>query len=297
MTNKKTIYVPGYASGIGGADPGSADGPLLLQKSLHFLALADAGVDIHWEAMIKPERHDHSSKLTLVARQSHQLAVITSRLSREKKFFIVLGGDHTSAIGTWSGAAYANKSNGSLGLIWIDAHMDSHTPQTSLTGNLHGMPLACLLGHGDISLTKILDDLPKFRPEHVCLIGTRSYEQGEADLLKKLNIKIFFMDEIKQRGLPAVFADAVKRVTTGTVGYGVSLDIDAIDPVDAPGTGVPEPDGIPAEELCQVLTTLVEDTRLVGAEIVEFDPHHDIHQRTEKLIPELMRAMICGKNN
>jgi len=186
------------------------------------------------------------------------------------------------------------QQEGSLGFIWIDAHMDSHTPQTTLTGNIHGMPLACLLGFGEQGLINLATPTPKFNPKHICLVGIRSFEPEEEALLKRLNVRIIYMAEVRQRGLADVMAEAIKIATTGTVGYGLSIDIDSIDPADAPGTDVVEPGGLAGEELCQAVQVFAHDKRLIGAEIAEFDPHRDKDQKTEKLIARLVSAITLG---
>ena len=287
---KKSIYLIGYASGVAGAHAGSSEGPLLLQQSPYLLACQKKGLDLHWYAIIKPSLQ--AAKVQSVAEATELLAQSVAEQVEARQFFTVLGGDHSSAIGTWSGA---HSIQSPLGLIWIDAHMDSHTPKTSLSGNIHGMPLACLLGFGDPALINIMSSGPQFKPENICLIGVRSYEEGEAALLKKLKVRIFLMEEIRERGIKTVMQEAIEIVTKNTKGFGVSLDIDSIDPLDAPATGVPEPDGIPAKELLSALKLLSKEKHFIGAEIVEFDPSRDKNQMTEKLIPQLLMAMTLGK--
>jgi len=244
-------------------------------------------VPLQWQAMLKPQAN--LPKLAAISEECKKLATHVSELVAKNQFFTVLGGDHSCAIGTWSGVHAALKNN--VGLIWFDAHMDSHTPETTLTGNIHGMPLACLLGHGELLLTNILTTGPQIRPEHVCLIGIRSFEQGEADLLKQLNVRIFFIDEVKERGLAAVMQDALAIVTKDTAGFGISLDLDSVDPEDAPGTGTPELNGISGKELCQALQRLSQHPKLLGLEIAEFDPHRDKNHVTEKLIVNLLSSI------
>lgn len=293
---QKKVYLIGSANGFAAADAGCGDGPAVLQKSPYLAALSQQGVDLHWQTIIKPDEADTAlPAVDRVAKHCRQLAEAVAKVTAEKNFFTVLGGDHSCAIGTWSGAHSVISKQGDLGLIWIDAHMDSHTFETTTTGNIHGMPLASLLGFGVPQLTQILDKNPKFKPENISLIGVRSYESGEAELLKKLNVRIFFMDEVKQRGLEEVMAEAIAIATKKTVRYGVTLDIDSMDPHDAPGTGVAEPNGLSSKELLHALKQISGDERLLGIEIVEFDPHRDINQRTEKLVPELLAAMLGDK--
>jgi len=291
MVNNKPLYLLGYASGIAGAEPGSAEGPIIIQNSPYLSTLLEQGIALQWEKMLQP-KPSNAGILSEVTELCRQLAQSTAKLTTAKQSFVVLGGDHTSAIGTWSGVAHAKRKEGSLGLIWIDAHMDSHTPETTLSGNLHGMPVACLLGYGEGALTKLCDDLPKLQPENICLIGIRSYEQGEVNLLKKLNVKIFYMDEVKQRGITAVLQEAREIVSRNTTGYGISIDIDSMDPHDAPGTGVAEPDGIVANDLCAALTRYAQDPYLIGLEIAEFDPRRDHEHMTEKLVIKLIATVF-----
>lgn len=294
MSISKTIHLLGYASGLAGADQGSADGPLVMRQSPY---LADLGkkINLKWIEMLQLNQAESASKLAAVAEMCQRLAKQTQQLVTNKQFFTVLGGDHTSAIGTWSGVHQAIKPRGDLGLIWIDAHMDSHTPYTSLTGNIHGMPVACLLGYGMPSLVNILANAPKIKPEHLCLIGVRSFERGEAAFLKELNVRIFFMEEVKERGLNAVMKEALQIVKRGTAGFGISVDIDSMDPQDAPGTGVREPNGLAARDLCEALQMLADEPNLLGAEIVEFDPHKDKNHKTEKLVSQLLGSLSLGK--
>lgn len=293
-SNNKSVYLVGYASGRAASDAGCSQGPLVLEKSPHMSALSSQGLSMQWVNMIEAS-HYQSEKSTLnaVAEQCKDLATSVRELAHNQQAFTVIGGDHSSAIGTWSGVASAYEDKGSIGLIWVDAHMDSHTQATSETGNIHGMPLACLLGHGYSDLTHICSEKPKLKPEHLCLIGIRSFESGEAALLKDLNVRIFFIDEVKERGLQSVMEEALAIVTKGTVGYGVSIDLDSIDPSEAPGTGVAEANGLSAKNLCDAIrNTIAGDQRLIGTEIVEFDPHLDKDQATEKLVPALISSLF-----
>lgn len=284
----RPIHLISYAVGIAGADPASAEGPLLMQRSPFLTSLSN----LHWDLTLHPETE--SPKKAIVLKACEALAQKTCSLTKSNDFFIVLGGDHSCAIGTWSGVAKAKAPN-HIGLIWIDAHMDSHTPNTSVTGNIHGMPLAALLGYGDESFTHLLSAGPKLLPENICLIGVRSYERGEAELLKSLNVRIFYMDEIEQRGFTAVFQEAVAIVSRNTTGFGISFDLDSIDPSQAPGTGVAEPNGLAAESVCVAFGKITSHSNLLGVEIVEFDPKRDKNQLTEKLIAKLISALSTGK--
>jgi len=289
----KAVHFLGSASGIAAGRPGCGDGPLVLQQSPFLANLADYGIQAEWNAMLKT--NGASSPLDAVTKINQELAENITKSIKRNNFFTVLGGDHSCAIGTWSGASSYFKDKGSVGLIWIDAHMDSHTPETSPSGNIHGMPLAVLLGYGNPALTSIAGDWPKLNPKQVCLIGIRSFEEGEAAFLKKLNVRIYFMEEVRERGLDIIMKEAVAIASHGSVGYGVTIDMDSIDPKEAPGTGTREPNGLSAQALCKALCLLADDERFIGAEIVEFDPHRDEEHKTEKCIAQLIAALTVGK--
>lgn len=289
MTSIKNYAVLGVASGIAATDTGCADGPSALQNSIHLQSLIQTGINLQWQSLHYPDLS--LSKIATIAKLNIELANQVSACVSAQNPFIVFGGDHSCAIGTWSGASHALKSQGQLGLIWIDAHMDSHTPQTTESGAIHGMPVAVLLGYGDAEFTNILNTDPKVLPENIVLIGVRSFEAGEAELIKKLNIRVYFMDEIEKRGLNNVWREALEIVTKNTVAYGVTIDLDALDPKQIPGVGSPEPGGINLLELTQALKLCQNDSRLIGFEITEFNPHHDKQQLTEHGIVKMIKAL------
>jgi len=287
----KTISFLGYASGIAAGDARCADGPLVLQKSPLLAELKQAGISADWQAMLAPQ---YAEALPAVTDLCEKLAHHTYELTKQKQPFTVMGGDHSCAIGTWSGVVAAVE--GPIGLIWVDAHMDSHTPQTSDSGNIHGMPVACLLGYGEKQLTQILKQQPKLQPQYLSLIGIRSYEPGEEELIKRLGVRVYRMPEIQERGMDAIMQEAHARATTGTVGYGVSIDLDGIDPADAPGVGTPAPEGIKGSDLCRALQSTVQgDAKLIGAEIVEYNPFFDKDSRTQQTIQQLILAIFGAR--
>lgn len=285
----KKLSLIGCQSGVAGKDALCAEGPKVIQGSSILAGLIQQGLNVEWDGMVVSDvSQSYASKADAVASLCTDLAKIVSSVAKQHKRFCVIAGDHSSAIGTWSGAYDAVHGQGDLGLIWIDAHMDAHTPETSLSQNIHGMPLASLLGFGYSQLTSILNSSPKLKPENICLVGVRSFEEGEANLLKRLGVKIFFMDEIVERGVGVVMREAIQHVKRHTVKFGVTLDMDAIDPLEAPGVDVPEANGIHFNELRQAFQDMLLDSQLIGCEIVEFDPHLDQGQQTEKLVISLI---------
>lgn len=290
---KTSLSLIGYASGIAANDIGCGEGPLQLQNHALEQQLSEQQLTSHWQAMLVPRSGNKNDKMQRIVDLNTELAGITFDLTQQNKRFSVLGGDHSCAIGTWSGVAAAlAQQKGELGLIWIDAHMDSHTFETTFTGNIHGMPLAALLGYGDTSLTHILMPRPKIDPKRLVLIGIRSFEAEEEKLLQRLGVRIYNMEVIAQQGLDTVISEAIALVKENSLGFGVSLDLDGIDPFDAPGVGVPEANGISGEHLCRVLTQLRQETSLIGVEVVEYNPYHDKNHKTERLIKEILLSIF-----
>lgn len=285
----------GVASGMGAPDRRCGDGPPGLIADGLLERLAARGADVIFQGMLHPH---YPGVYRAIGDLSARIAHEVKEVMKVGRFPVVLGGDHSCAIGTWSGVSSALAARGPLGLVWIDAHMDSHTPATSATGNPHGMPLASLLGYGDrklaaeVASTVIEGHLD---PRHLSVVGIRSYEPEEAELLARLGVRIFDQKRIDTQGIEAVLAEAVAIARAGTAGYGISLDLDAVDPSDAPGVGTPEPGGIPARPLLAALEARCGDARLAALEIVEYNPHRDIEHRTARLIEELIATVVTPR--
>lgn len=269
------IELIGVRSGLGGRDPGAAGAVDTLRSAGLAERLQAGGLEARWSTTLQPLRRHASDPAAAMARLAPQLAKAVHDTIRRGAFPLVIGGDHSCAVGTWSGVAAANRARGTLGLLWVDAHLDSHTPETSHTGLIYGMPLAALLGHGDAAFTECHVPGPKVAPEHVCVIGARSYEPEERALLRRLGVRVIGMDEIGRRGFAATLAEALGIVRAAPAGYGITLDLDVIDPRDAPGVGTPAPGGVRASELVEALTEPAADERLRGLEIAEFNPRRD----------------------
>jgi len=284
------IEIIGAASGHGAPDPRCADAPAALRAAGLLPRLRAAGISATWPATVRPSPANSRLPLMAVAQVCRDLARHAEAVVARGSMPLVLGGDHSCAIGTWKGIAQAMP--GPLGLIWIDAHMDAHTPQTTESGRLHGMPLAALLGHGDETLTGIASGA-RLDPRHVCLIGVRSFEAGEAALLRRLGVRIFPMREAKQRGFDAALREAREIACAGTAGYGISVDLDAIDPVEAPGVGSPVRGGLGAKDVVSALANHAGDAGLRGLEIVEYNPHLDRDAQTIALVPAIAEALLA----
>ncbi|HWR78386.1 MAG TPA: arginase [Thiobacillus sp.] len=293
-SSPRSIIVIGAASGAGAPDPACAEGPAALRR---YHVFHDTPLQhVEWDAILRVPHEAQDSPLHAVAELGARLAAEVEAVLHAGNFPLVVGGDHSCAIGTWSGVHRALAAKGPLGLIWIDAHMDSHTFATTPSGQIHGMPLACLLGHGEAALTAIDGPEAKLRPEHVCLIGVRSYEAGEAALLHRLGVRVFDMDEVRRRGLAAVFEEALAIVRHATAGFGVSVDLDALDPEEEPGLGTPVPGGLHRAELAAALSRLRGDPAFVAMEIVEYNPRRDRGHATADAAGALVGAITPLKS-
>jgi arginase len=207
-------------------------------------------------------------------------------------FPVILGGDHSIAIGSWSGIISALNAQKDFGLIWFDAHLDAHTYETSHSKAFHGMPVARLLGFGEEELVKLHNFKPKLNPKHLVYIGARSFEPEEHEFLKQLGVKIFYMSEIKKLGINQVFKEALEIVTKAKKGFGLSIDLDGFDPMDAPGTGSTVSDGIFFSDFIKHFNLISKHSNLKALEIVEFNPELDIEDKTTKLIIALLENLI-----
>jgi len=202
---------------------------------------------------------------------------------------LVLGGDHSIAAGTVSGVAdFYRSREQKIGLIWIDAHSDINTPETSPSGNVHGMPMAALLGLGPDSLAGIFGYSPKISAENSVLIGIRSVDAAERENIRRAGVgRVFTMREIDERGMRAVMEEALRVAGQDTAGYHVSLDMDWIDPEDAPGVGTPLRGGSTYREAHLAMEILADHGRMLSFEMVEVNPILDEHNRTAELAVEL----------
>jgi arginase len=288
--NRGVVRIIGVASGFGAQDPGCGKGPWAIKHS-HLMERLEE--DLEWSDLIYPK--DGLDKWARLADLAHRVGDEVDRALAAGDFPVVIGGDHSCALGTWSGVRRHLADRGALGLLWIDAHMDSHIPDTSASHALHGMPLAALLGLGQHSLIALVGRPPVLRPAQVCLLGVRSYEEEESALLDRLGVRVIREEEVTERGLPDAMSEAVARVANGTAGFGISLDLDALDPSEVPGVGSPEPAGLAARDLLKVLTPLLADPRLLALEIAEYNPEHDRHQVTLMFVVELLERLVKGR--
>lgn len=209
---------------------------------------------------------------------------------------IVLGGDHSIAIGTVSGlASYHRRRDQRVGVIWFDAHGDMNTPETSPSGNIHGMPFAAILGHGDEALTGIGGFSPKVSPEDSVLIGARSVDAAEAIAIRASGIRVVTMRELDERGMSAVMDEAMWLASRRTAGFHVTMDMDFVDPAFAPGVGTPVPGGPTYRESHLAMEKIADSGKMLSFELTEVNPVLDISNRTAELGVELILSAFGKK--
>ena len=291
------IALIGAASGWGAGFRHTEQGP----PALRALGLADwlraQGLDAQWRSMVRAEKRWRDNPQVrapetfgLVARHGAALADEVSRAIAARRFPVVIGGDHAVAMGSWGGVARGHGFQ-PLGLVWLDAHLDAHTMETTLSMNAHGMGAAALLGYGYQPFLDICGGVLK--PEHICYVGVRSYEEGEMALLRRLGVRIILMEEVKARGMESAIAEALAIATRGTAGFGITIDLDGFDPIDAPGIGLKEPDGLRAEATLRALAPLARHPALRALEIVEYIPEFDEDHRTARLVRDLIVRLLA----
>jgi arginase len=238
------------------------------------------------------DKESNLRNLDLVAEKSTLLAEKVDEVIQSGSFPLVLGGDHSIAIGTLAGVS---KHYQNLGVIWYDAHGDLNTADTSPSGNIHGMPLAASLGIGHRSLTDIAGYAPKVKPENVVIIGARSLDEGEKILIKEKGIKVYTMHEIDRLGMAKVMEETITYLKGRTDGVHLSLDLDGLDPNDAPGVGTPVMGGISYRESHLAMEMLEEAQIITSAEFVEVNPILDEKNKTARVAVELMGSLFGEK--
>ncbi|PKO85453.1 MAG: arginase [Betaproteobacteria bacterium HGW-Betaproteobacteria-12] len=289
MTGK--IRIIGAASGLGAQDQGCEDGPVAFHRSQAWHEL-EHQPQIDWGRMLFAGDSPGRSEIARIAGLCRRLADEVAQTLAAGEFPLVIGGDHSIAVGTWSGVARV--AGAPVGLLWIDAHLDSHTPETTYSGAVHGMPLACLLGRGDKRLLGIGRPGAQVSAAHTVVLGPRSYETEEIDFLRAMGVRIIDSSEIAERGFAACLHEAIAIVTAAPAGFGLTLDLDAIDPGSAPGVGSPEPDGLWDGDVLAAVAQLATLPGLCAVEIAEYNPDRDWQGRTARLIAELIGEILPG---
>ena len=250
--------------------------------------LGNIGVD---QAESVPDGEESARYLRQIAATCERLAAQVADQLAGGAMPLVLGGDHSIAAGTVSGVA---RARGGIGLIWIDAHADMNTAATSPSGNVHGMPLACLIGAGPAELTALAGLAPAVKPEKVVLVGIRDVDGLERGHVRESGVNVFTMRDIDERGMPAAMRDAIALASDGTAGFHVSFDMDSLDPDEAPGVGTPVRGGLSYREAHLAMEMICDSRQMLSLEVVEVNPTLDERNRTAELAVELI-ASALGK--
>lgn len=300
MAAGKRIAIIGAPLDLGAGRRGVDMGPSALRVANLNARLHKLGFEVDDLGNVQVEQPESSRPGPASARYLHQIADTCGDLARKVeraaargKFPIVLGGDHSVAIGTVSGIAeHFRKKKKRVGLIWMDAHTDMNTPETSPSGNVHGMPLACLCGTGPRALTHLYGYAPKVSPANVVLVGIRDVDLSEKPVVKESGVSVFTMRDVDERGMRAVMQEAIEIASRGTAGIHLSLDMDGVDPREAPGVGTPVRGGFSYREAHLAMEMLADSRRLTSVEVVEVNPVLDEANRTALLGVELILSAM-----
>lgn len=297
------VEIIGFDSGWGCKDFRCEDGPSSVRADALLLKLRNLGIDAKWRGPLgikflgnHSELDTKEKTLPLVLEGIRRLCNHVKHAVMHNHIPVVIGGDHSSAIGTWSGAVAGAQAFSNFGLIWLDSHLDGHTAETSWQGKWggwwHGQPVTALTGSGLPDFRAVGGMMRKIDPRHLCIIGPHSFEPAEEEYVKRNNIRVFFLDEVERRGFRAVFDEALAIAATGTKGFGVTIDLDAFQPSDAPGVGSAEEKGLVAAEVLGVMESIGRHPLFRALEIAEFNPHKDIENKTRNLIEKIVESIF-----
>ncbi|HKG23899.1 MAG TPA: arginase [Blastocatellia bacterium] len=300
---KKKVKIIGVPMDLGAGRRGVDMGPSAirvagLNQSIAMLGhqVSDGG-NIHVAPPESiPQESARARYLPEISAACEELAARVEEALEDGALPVILGGDHSIAIGSVAGlAAYYRKRDQRVGIIWLDAHSDINTPRDSPSGNIHGMPLAALLGHGAKELTDVAGFAPKVLPENTVIIGARSVDPGERELLKSLNIRVFTMSELDERGMGPVIKDAIEIASRNTAGIHVTFDMDFMDPFYAPGVGTPERGGATYRESHLAMEKMADSGKVLAVELAEVNPLFDTANQTGQLAVELILSALGKK--
>jgi arginase len=297
---RRTVSVLGVPLGYGASMAGVDIGPAALRVARLNQRIAQLGYQVHDLGDLRLERPQYLPEPADKLKYVQEIRAACEKLSTEVhdiliagELPLILGGDHSIAIGSVSGvASYFRERNETLGLIWFDAHADMNTPETTPSGNIHGMPLAALLGYGVPELTNIGGFSPKLQPQFCAHVGARDVDRGERELIKHLGIRLFTMREIDERGMSACMDEAVQIVSRASGGYSVTFDVDALDPGDAPGSGTLVRGGLTYREAHLGMEKIAEAGGMVSLEVVEINTALDMNNKTAELGVELILSAL-----
>jgi arginase len=299
----KTINIIGVPLDLGAGRRGVDMGPSAMRVADLNKKLATLGYSVedagNVPVTIPETQHfgDHQSKfLKEIIQVCEHLGGLVEKTLVENCLPIVLGGDHSIAIGTLGGVArYYQRIQQDIGLIWFDAHADFNTPETSPSGNVHGMPLGAVVGVGPQDLTNLYGICPKIKPQNAVLVGVRDIDAPEKELLTSSAVRVFTMRDIDERGMRSVVEEAIRIATHHTAGLAVSWDMDFLDPAYAPGVGTPAKGGASYREAHLAMEMIADTNSLLSLELVEVNPVLDHMNTTASLGVELILSALGKK--
>jgi arginase len=302
-TPSKKVSIIGVLMDLGADRRGVDMGPSAVRDADLIERLVKLGYDVTDEGNIavrNPEMTQSTDRklkyLPEIAMACQKLADHVEAVLEAGSIPIILGGDHSIAIGSVSGVASFHRKRGNgVGVIWFDAHGDMNTPETSPSGNIHGMPFAAILGHGAKELTQISGFSPKVYPEDCVLIGARSIDPEEAVTLRNSGIRVVTMRELDDRGMSAVMDEAMWWASRRTVGFHVTMDMDFVDPDCAPGVGTPVHGGPTHRESHLAMEKIADSGKMLSFELTEVNPVLDIANRTAELGVQLISSAFGKK--
>ena len=297
---KKGVGVIGVPLAYGASMAGVELGPAALRVARLNRRIAQLGYKVRdlgdlevEEEQAAPDPGDKLKHLREISSACEELAQKAEEVLTKGELPLILGGDHSIAIGSISGfASFCRKREEKPGLIWFDAHADMNTPETSPSGNIHGMPLAVLLGFGAPQLTNIANFTPKLDPSLCVHIGARDIDHDERELVRRLGIRFMTMREIDERGMSACIDEAIKIASQASGGYAVTFDVDALDPGDAPGSGTLVRGGLTYREAHLAMEKIADAGSMRSLEVVEINTALDINNKTAELGVELILSAL-----
>ncbi len=306
---KKIKLIP-CICGAGGSTPGAERGPLALAAQGLEKDLAAAGLDVAWienphmlyeespwgRAFHEnlPPRGDPARRRGVLWHAAYVRDHVSKALEQDM-LPVTVGGDHSMAAGSIAGLAEAKNAHGRIGVIWIDAHPDINTPDTSPSQAFHGMPMAALLGMGDIGFATLGGRQPVLKPEHIFYLGLRDIDPGEEDYIKNLGIRGYSCTDIDKIGVEKAFQEALTTVSKGTEFLVLSVDLDAFDPSEAPAVGSPVPDGLRRKDVVPVLADMVKQSSFDLFEVAEFNPALPGAEPTYQFIRDLLKTLLADE--
>jgi arginase len=295
-SRKKSVGIVGVPLRYGADMVGVELGPAVMRMAGLEARIAQLGYEVRDLGDVgsgRPERPaDPADKLKYlheISRTCEHLCTQVKSVLDAGELPIVLGGDHSIAIGSLAGvSSHCREKDQTLGLIWFDAHADMNTPETTPSGHIHGMPLGALLGYGAPALTNIGGFAPKLDPKLCAHVGARDIDPGERALIRELGMRFFTMREIDERGMSACMDEALAIASRGTAGYAVTFDVDALDPGDAPGSGTLVRGGLTYREAHLAMEKVAEAGGMISLEVVEINAALDVNNKTGELGVELI---------